>query len=105
MPEVTPSAEYLASRLPESTSILARQMPSASAMNERPLLASRQAAVASPHKLATPTVSHKARKRPSAASALSTASAGSRPVDCTSRPSPARTFSLKIGVGLRVSAS
>ena len=44
-------------------------------------------------------------KRRSAASALSTASAASRPVDCTSRPRPASTFSLKIGVGLRVRPS
>ena len=49
--------------------------------------------------------SHSARKRRSAASAFSTASAASRPVVCTSRPSPASTFSLKIGVGLRVSPS
>src|SRR5260370_27198599 len=88
MPEVTPSAEYLASRLPDSTSILVRQMRSASAMNTRPLLASRQAAVASPHKLATPTVSHKARNRPSAASAFSTASAGASPLGCSSPPRP-----------------
>ena len=40
-----------------------------------------------------------------ASSALSTASAASRPVDCTSRPRPASTFSLKIGVGLRVMPS
>ena len=46
-----------------------------------------------------------ARKRRSAASAFSTASAASSPVDCTSRPSPASTFSLKIGVGLRVRPS
>ncbi len=38
-------------------------------------------------------------------SAFSTASAASSPVDCTSRPRPASTFSLKIGVGLRVSPS
>jgi hypothetical protein len=37
--------------------------------------------------------------------ALSTASAASSPVDCTSRPRPASTFSLKIGVGLRVMPS
>src|SRR5205085_1932076 len=35
MPEITPSAEYLASRLPESTSISVRQICSASAMNAR----------------------------------------------------------------------
>ena len=35
----------------------------------------------------------------------STASAASNPVDCTSRPSPHSAFSLKSGVGLRVSPS
>ena len=41
----------------------------------------------------------------SAASAFSTASAARSPVVWTSRPSPASTFSLKIGVGLRVRPS
>src|SRR5207248_1354222 len=39
MPEITPSAEYFASRLPDKTSILVPQMRSASAMNARPACA------------------------------------------------------------------
>ena len=58
-----------------------------------------------PQPLARRPMSHSARKRRSASSAFSTASAASRPVDCTSRPRPARTFSLKIGVGERVRPS
>ena len=45
-PDTTPSADSSASRLPESTSILVRQMRSASATKALPFLASRQAAVA-----------------------------------------------------------
>ena len=75
------------------------------AMKPRPFLASRQAAVAIAHTFFTPIVSQSARKRSSAASACSTASAASNPVDCTSRPSPHSAFSLKIGVGLRVRPS
>ena len=77
MPETTPSADSsrlaLARRAPRSW---CRQMRSACAMKAVPFLASRQAAVASTHSsrdLAC--VSHSARKRRSAASALSTASA------------------------------
>ena len=82
-----------------------RQIRSAAAMNSGPLSASRQAAVATHHKRLTPALSHSARNRRSASSAFATASAASNPVDCTSRPRPARTFSLKIGVGERVSPS
>ena len=82
-----------------------RQMRSAAAMKSGPFSASRQAAVATHHIRFTPAVSHSARKRRSAASAFSTASAASSPVDCTSRPRPASTFSLKIGVGERVRPS
>ena len=57
-----------------------------------------------PH-LAHVQMSHSARNRRSASSALSMASAANSPVDCTWRPRPASTFSLKIGVGLRVSPS
>ena len=64
-----------------------------------------QAAVATHHSRSTPPISHSVRNRRSACSAVSTASGASKPVDCTSRPSPARTFSLKIGVGARVSPS
>jgi hypothetical protein len=74
-------------------------------MNARPLRASRHAAVAIAHSLPTRMARHSARKRTSAASALSTASSASSPVDSTSRPRPARTFSLKIGVRLRVRPS
>ena len=76
-PETTPSAVSSASRLPEITSILVRQICSASAMKSLPFLASRQAAVASTHSRSTCMVSHSARKRLSAASAFSTASAAS----------------------------
>ena len=105
MPETTPSAESSASRRPDSTSTRVPQIFCASAMKARPLRASRQAAVAIAHMRLTPMVSHSARKRISAPSAFSTASGASRPVVCTSRPRPASTFSLKIGVGLRVSPS
>ena len=54
---------------------------------------------------ATSSRSHRARNRASAASAFSTASPARSPVVWTSRPSPASTFSLKIGVGLRVRPS
>ena len=105
MPEITPSADNSASRRPDSTSILVPQMRCASAMKARPLRASRQAAVAIAHMRSTPIVLHSARKRISAPSAFSTASGASSPVVCTSRPRPASTFSLKIGVGLRVRPS
>ena len=62
-------------------------------------------AVAIAQTFATFMRSHSARKRRTEVSAFSTASAASRPVVCTSRPRPASTFSLKIGVGLRVSPS
>ena len=104
-PDTTPSAASSASRLPDSTSILTPQMRSASATKALPFLASRQAAVAIASTWATSMRSHSARNRRIEESALSTASAASSPVDCTSRPSPASTFSLKIGVGLRVSPS
>ena len=48
-PETTPSAVSSASRWPEITSILVRQICSAAAMKSLPLRASRQAAVASTH--------------------------------------------------------
>jgi len=82
-----------------------RQMRVASAMNRWPLRASRQAAVAIAQIRRTFRMSHKARKRLSAASAVSIASCANRPEDCTCRPRPARTFSLKIGVGDRVRPS
>ena len=104
-PETTPSAVSSASRWPEITSILVRQICSAAAMKSLPLRASRQAAVASTHSRSTCMVSHSARKRFSAASAFSTASDGSRPLVCTSRPRPASVFSLNSGVGLRVTPS
>ena len=104
-PDTTPSALSSASRLPEINSTLVRQARSASAMKARPLVASRQAAVAITCRRGTSIRSHSVRKRRSAASALSTASAASKPVDCTSRPSPHSTFSLKMGVGLRVRPS
>ncbi len=104
-PETTPSADSSASRLPEMTSILVRQMRSASATKALPFLASRQAAVAITHRFGTSMRSQSVRKRRSAASAFSTASGARSLVDCTSRPRPASTFSLKIGVGLRVSPS
>ena len=62
-PETTPSAVSSASRWPEITSILVRQMRSAAAMKALPLRASRQAAVASTHSRSTRMVSHSARKR------------------------------------------
>ena len=105
IPETTPSAESSASRRPDSTSTGTPQILRASAMNGRPLRASRQAAVAIAHMRSTPMVSHRPRKRLSAPNAFSTASGASRPVVWTSRPRPASTFSLKIGVGLRVSPS
>ena len=80
-------------------------MRSASAMKAAPFSASRQAAVAMPWTRLTRSVSQSARKRLSAASAVAIASGASRPVDCTWRPRPASTFSLKIGVGARVSPS
>ena len=104
-PDTTPSADNSASRLPDNTSILQPQMRSASATKLLPLLASRAAAVAIDQSCATSIRSQSARKRRKAESALSTASAASSPVVCTSRPSPHNTFSLKIGVGLRVSPS
>jgi len=67
--------------------------------------ASRQAAVAIAHVRRTCRILHNARKRLSAPSAVSMASAGNKPVDWTCRPSPASTFSLKIGVGARVRPS
>ena len=99
MPDTTPSAVRCASRLPDRIVIGVRQMRAASAMKARPLRASRQAAVAIAQILRTCRMSHSARKRLSASSAVSMASAASRPVDCTWRPRPANTFSLKIGVG------
>ena len=104
-PHTTPSALSSASRLPEMISTLVRQMRSASVTNALPFLASRQAAVATTHSAPTSMRSHSMRKRLSAPSALSTASAASKPVEWTSRPRPASTFSLKIGVGLRVRPS
>jgi hypothetical protein len=44
-------------------------------------------------------------KRLSAPSAVSMASAGSKPVDWNLSSQPAKTFSLKIGVGARVRPS
>ena len=105
MPETMPSAVRWASRLPDRIAIGVRQMRVASAMKARPLRASRQAAVAIAQILRTCKVSHSARKRLSASNAVSMASGASRPVDCTWRPRPASTFSLKIGVGARVSPS
>ena len=105
MPETTPSAVNCASRLPDSTVILVRQMRSAAVMKASPFSASRQAAVAIAQTCLTSSTSHKVRKRRSAASAVSIASAASSPVVCTWRPRPASTFSLKIGVGARVSPS
>src|SRR5947209_12118884 len=104
-PDTTPSALSSASRLPETSAILVPHTRSASAMKALPLLASRHAAVASTWSCGTSMRSHSTRNRRSAPSALSTASAAKSPVECTSRPSPASTFSLKIGVGLRVSPS
>ena len=49
-------------------------------MKSGPFLASRQAAVASTHTFLTRMVSHSARKRFSAASAVATASAGIMPL-------------------------
>ena len=46
MPEMTPSADSLASRGPDRISIFAPQIRSALAMKSGPLVASRQAAVA-----------------------------------------------------------
>jgi hypothetical protein len=74
-------------------------------MNARPFRASRHAAVAIAQTRRTCRISHNARKRLSAPSAVSMASAGSKPVDWTCRPNPAKTFSLKIGVGARVRPS
>ena len=85
--------------------MVVRQMRSACAMNALPFFASRQAAVAIPSTRSTRNVSQSARNRINVDNAFSTASGASNPVDCTSRPRPASTFSLKIGVGVRVSAS
>ena len=71
----------------------------------RVLLQYMHAAVATHHSRLTPAMSQSARNLASASSAFATASGASSPVDCTSRPRPARTFSLKIGVGERVRPS
>ena len=106
MPDTTPSADSCASRLPDISSIGGRQMRSRVARRiPRRSCASRQAAVASTQISLTSIVSQSARKRASAASAFSMASAASSPVVGTSRPSPHSTFSLKIGVGDRVRPS
>ena len=105
MPETTPSPVRRASRVPDRILIGVFRMRSASRVKTWPLSASRQAAVAITQMRPTCSVSHRARKRLSAASAFSMASGGNRPVDCTWRPRPARVFSLKIGVGARVSPS
>ena len=71
----------------------------------RAVPASRQAAVASTHSRCD---LHGVAQRAEAlerVERLLDRVGGSRPVDCTSRPRPASTFSLKIGVGLRVRPS
>ncbi len=104
-PHTMPSADNSASRLPDSTVIGTPQAASARSMKAGPLRASRQAAVAMAHTLPTPMASQRARNRRSAASARSTESAASRPVVSTSRPRPARIFSLKTGVWVRARRS
>ncbi len=104
-PDVIPRAESSASPRPDRIVIGTPHTFSARLMKARPLRASRHAAVAIAHSLPTCMARHSARKRTSAAIALSTASSASSPVDSTSRPRPASTFSLKIGVRLRVRPS
>jgi hypothetical protein len=105
MPDMTPSAERLASRGPDRISIRAPQMRSALAMKSGPLVASRHAAVAMAWTRPTFITRHNARNRRSDVSALRTASGANRPVVCTSRPSPHNVFSLKIETRLRSNVS
>ena len=81
-PETTPSAVSSASRLPERTSIV-RAADALGLGDEGAAVARRRGRrrSRSPRACATCMVSHSARKRRSASSALSTASAASRPVD------------------------
>ena len=87
---------------PDRISMWTPQMRSALAMKSGPLLASRQAAVAIANTRPTFITLQSARKRRSEVSALATASAASRPVVWTSRPSPQSVFSLKTVTRLRV---
>jgi hypothetical protein len=81
-----------------------RQMRSALAMKSGPLVASRQAAVAIAQTRPTFMDVAQRAEAPQRRQRLGDASGASRPVVCTSRPSPHSAFSLKIGVGLRVIA-
>ena len=74
-------------------------------MKSGPSEASRQAAVAIAQMFLTPRMRVIALKRLSASSAHATLSAPRWPVEPTCRPRPHRTFSLKIGVGLRTAPS
>ena len=105
IPEITPRADSLASRLPEISSTGWPDTCSQRARNSAPFAASRAAAVARTRISRICMASHSTRNRASVHSALSMASVGSRPVLTTLRPSPHSTFSLKIGVGARTSPS
>ena len=104
-PETTPSAVSFASRLPESTSMLGAA--DALGLGDEVGAVLGVAAGGGRHH---PDAAHAAWCRTARGSAgappsaLSTASAAAAVV-CTSRPRPASTFSLKIGVGLRVRPS
>ena len=105
-PDITPSAESLASRSPESSAI--SMPPSASraaATNSGPFEASRAAAVAITRTSSMPIIAVSRRKRFRAVSAFSTPALGSLPVETTPLPSPQSDFSLKAGIGARSRSS
>jgi hypothetical protein len=104
-PIMMPWATSLASFSPDKTSMRSPHAFSARAMNSAPSSASRTAAVAKARTFFTSRMRAIERKRTSAASARSTASPPSLPVEAMVRPRPHRTFSLNSGVGERTAPS